>query len=104
MGWLRSFGPDQPDAFLELLPARGAPPADAGLLATAHHFDVPVVPLDGHSSGVVALHRAAISKANVHIPAGTWLVTTDTEIDADADPAAVRAGLERLSQESEQER
>jgi hypothetical protein len=100
MGWLRSFGPDQPDVFLELLPPDGTGPADAGVLATADHFDVPIVPLSGGSSGVVALDQPAITGGDAHIPPGTWLVTTDREIDADADPSAVRSGLERLRAET----
>jgi hypothetical protein len=87
---VRAVGPEEPDLILIC----GDDPLDPTLEAIAEFFGVPLLPI-GRSApaGLVAATAEAFVRGDS--PPG-WLYTTTTEIDPAADPAKVRAAIDRL--------
>lgn len=88
---LRALGSDEPDLYLLL----GDDPVDPTLESLADFFGAALVPVGRAAPpGVVAIEPAALV-AGAEPPSG-WLYTTSREIDAGADPQAVRSAIALL--------
>ena len=88
---VRALGSEEPDAFMLL----GDEPIDPTLESLAEFFGTALLPVGrGAPAGLVALAPDDFLVADP-FPGG-WLYTTTAEIDAAADPHAVRSAIARL--------
>jgi hypothetical protein len=87
---IRAVGPQEPDVILLC----GDDPVDPTLEAIAEFFGAPLLPI-GRSApaGLVAAAPEVFVRGDL---APGWFYTTTAEIDAAADPARLRASIERL--------
>jgi hypothetical protein len=88
---VRALGAEEPDLFLLL----GDDPIDPSVESLGDFFGAALLPIGhGAAAGLVALAPDDFLFADP-LP-GSWLYTTTTEIDAAADPHAVRSAIDRL--------
>ena len=93
---IRALGAEEPEAFFLL----GDGPIDPTLETLAEFFGAALLPLGaGAPPGLISLAPHTFIRAEA--PAHGWLITTTTEIDAAADPHALRSAIERLRSSGE---
>jgi hypothetical protein len=96
--WIRSFGADQPDLYLERIDGSHGNAEDGQVMAVAAYHDVPVVRIPG-DPGVEAIPGQALAHGSA-APVGAWLVTTTDDVPPDEDPTRLRAALTVLADAS----